>query len=123
MLAVRLLNNGNYEEINGYDQRKTFDDLHSGESKKVVNALLSHSFHEDDWKQVQDICIHHSSDQNSNVRGIAILCFGHLARIHGELELEHVLPIVKKALNDPSEFVRSHATSALDDIKFFLDLR
>ncbi|MFB9327081.1 HEAT repeat domain-containing protein [Paenibacillus aurantiacus] len=95
--------------------------LHSGEVKKVVDALLALTFHNDDWKAVQEICIRCSSDQNPNVRGIAILCFGHLARIHGDLEQDKVLPIVRNALNDPNEFVRSHATSALDDIHFFLN--
>jgi HEAT repeat protein len=86
--------------MSGYNYSKMVEALHSGEPNKVVDVLLAIAFNNDD---------------------LAILCFGHLARIHGELELYKVLPIVRNALDDPDQFVRSHATSALDDIQFFLN--
>ncbi|MEF2246496.1 hypothetical protein [Paenibacillus sp. IITD108] len=114
------MDNGRYEEIQEYDKDSTIQELKLGDDKRIINALLGLAFNEQDWKWVQDICLQFSNNSNYKVRGIAILCFGHLARIHGQLETELVLPIVKKALNDSNEFVRGHANSALDDIQFFL---
>lgn len=114
------MSNGENEEVQEFDKESAIKELKSGEAKRIINALLALAFYEEDWKWVQDICIVYSNHSHSNVRGIAILCFGHLARIHGELELEKVLPIVKKALNDSNDFVSSHANSALDDIQLFI---
>jgi hypothetical protein len=114
------MNNGKYKEVQVYDKESALEELKSSEVKKITNALLRLTFHESDGKWVQDICIQYSNHSHYNVRGIAILCFGHLARIHGELETEIVLPIVNKALHDSNGFVSGHANSALDDIQFFI---
>ncbi|KRE45524.1 HEAT repeat domain-containing protein [Paenibacillus sp. Soil522] len=113
------MENGKYEEIQKYDKDFAIQELKLGDDKRIINALLGLALNEQDWMWVQDICIQFSNHSNYNVRGIAILCFGHLARIHGQLETEKVLPIVKKALNDTNDFVRGQANSALDDIQFF----
>jgi hypothetical protein len=109
------MNNGKYE----YDKKFSIAELECGEAKRITNALISLALYNPDWKWVQDTCIKFSNHNNDNVRGIAILCFGHLARLHGKLETDRVLLIVKKALQDSSSFVRGHADSALDDIEFF----
>jgi hypothetical protein len=120
LIGDEKMNNGKYEEVQEYNKESTIEELKSTEANGIVNALLGLTFHEGNWKWVQDICIQYSSHSEYKVRGIAILCFGHLARIHGELDTERVLPIVKKALRDSNEFVVGHANSALDDIQFFV---
>jgi len=86
----------------------------------MVDGLLSLALYADDWKFAQDICTKYSRHKDENVRGIAILCFGHIARLHRKLDLDMVLPIIKEATNDQSPFVRGHAESALDDIEIFI---
>lgn len=87
------MDNGRYEEIDEYDREFAIKELESGDVKRTRMALLSLALYDSDWKSVQDICIKYSDHSDDNIRGIAVLCFGHLARIHGTLETERVLPI------------------------------
>jgi hypothetical protein len=81
--------------------------------------LLSLALNTDDGEFVQDLMVQYSQHKNENIRGIAILCFGHIARIHRALNKELIIPLINDALSDESKFVRVHAHSALDDIKMF----
>lgn len=106
------------EEYNEYLSR-----ISSGETSAVVDGLLGLVFHCEDLEFAQCQCFSLVKHKDYNVRGIAILCFGHLARIHGSITTEWVLPYIMSALKDDSKFVRDHAVSALEDIEMFLDNR
>ena len=67
-----------------------------------------------------NICVKLSTHENFNVRGNAILGFGHLARTCGKLEEEIVKPIIEAALNDKNEYVRGQAQDAVSDIEQYL---
>jgi len=54
------------------------------------------------------------------LRGTAILCLGHLARIHRRMPEHPVVDLVQAALEDENAYVRGHAESAADDIAFFV---
>ena len=71
----------------------------------------------------ESVCVRLANHSNANVRGNAILGFGHLARICGKLDRKTVKPLIMAALNDSDEYVRMHAYSATDDIKRFLRWR
>lgn len=96
------------------------EQIKSDETDRIADALLSLAFYNEDWMFVENLCIEYSSHSDSKVRGIAILCFGHLARIHGQLHNEKVMPIINKALMDKDDFIRGHAHDAKDDINTFL---
>jgi hypothetical protein len=108
-----------YEEVLPKERSVVLVELNSGDVDKMVRALLSLAFYDEDRQWVQNKCIEFSIHNHFNVRGIAILCFGHLARIHRELDIDSVMPIVIKAFYDPDEFVRGNADSALSDILLF----
>lgn len=55
-----------------------------------------------------------------NVRGNAILGFGHIARIHGYLDQEVIRPILEAALRDPNPYVEGHAVDTRFDTETFL---
>lgn len=93
--------------------------INSNNPKKIVRGLLSLALNADDGEFVQDLMVRYSQHKNENVRGITILCFGHIARIHRAVNKELILPLIHEALKDESEFVRGHAHSALDDINMF----
>ena len=57
-------------------------------------------------------------NKSSTVRGVAGLCFGHLARIHRQLDRDVVLPVLRKLADDPE--TRGQATDALSDIEIFV---
>jgi len=55
----------------------------------------------------RELCIRYNDQPQVTVRGIATLRLGHLARIHGQLETDRMLPILRSALQDHDPFVRS----------------
>lgn len=73
-----------------------------------------------DRSWAETVCFNLATHPDFNVRGNAILGLGHIARTCGELNLEHAIPLITKALSDPHEYVRSHAESAADDLKTYL---
>jgi hypothetical protein len=70
------------------------------------------------WSEA--ICISLSQHPQFNVRGNAILGFGHLARTCGHLDLAQVVPIVAAGLKDDHEYVRGHALDVAEDIYCYL---
>ena len=82
--------------------------------------VLSVALYSDDYQYAESFCFKLSNHKHFNVRGNAILGFGHIARIHGKLNKNKIKPIIKNALRDENEFVRGQADNAMDDTKHFL---
>lgn len=93
--------------------------IYSDDPDAIVRGLVSLALYVDDPEFIQDTMIQYSQHPHDNVRGIAILGFGHLARRFGMIDKELVLLIVDTGLQDESEIVRGHADSALADIQMF----
>ena len=67
------------------------------------------------------ICRELAVHPNFNVRGNAILGFGHLARTAGIIwKPKEVRALVEAGLADPDEYVRGQANAAADDLRHFL---
>lgn len=92
----------------------------SGVSHAICHALVRLVYHDPDWKWLQEKCIEMSENSDSEVAGVAVTCFGHLARIHRTLDLERVLPILKTLQVNPE--IAGRVEDALDDIEMYLDL-
>ena len=105
-----------YEEIPRLTKDTAVSDLRSGEHPRVVRALLSLALFSQEQTWVKDICVEYARSPNENIRGIAILCLGHLARIHGTLDVDSVIPVFTNLLNDQSSFVSDYADIALSDV-------
>jgi hypothetical protein len=54
------------------------------------------------------------------VRYIVPLCFMHLARLHGALDVDIVFPVLEALEKDTSPGVVSQATQCLADVKWYL---
>lgn len=120
-----ILDNIVHEETerfsNNVERNQDFIDLiNSDNHEDVAKGLLALSLNADDHEFVQEILLRYCSHENPNIRGIAILGFGHMARIHRSINLSIVIPIIEEALKDESIFVKGHALSALDDINMFI---
>ena len=98
----------------------TIQQLHNDDPDSIVEQLVALALYADDPEFIQHTMIQYSQHTDNNVKGIAILCFGHLARRFGTIDKEVVLPIVHAGLQDKSDIVRGHADSALDDITMFV---
>ena len=68
----------------------------------------------------QSCCVQLARHRNAQVRGNAVLAFGHLARRFGRLDPQRVRRLVEIALHDPSDYVRDQARSAAEDLTTFL---
>lgn len=87
---------------------------------ELIYAVLSAALYADDPDWAQGICVRLAEHEHFNVRGNAVLGFGHLARIHRQLNEDLVKPLIEAALADESEYVRGQANDAADDVEFYL---
>jgi hypothetical protein len=92
--------------------------LRSSDAAEIADALLSAAYYDPDLKWVQGQCMTFSHHKDKNVRWVSAVCFGHLARIHRQLDLGPVLQRLVEMRSDPP--VAAAAEDALEDIRFFL---
>src|SRR4051812_37985513 len=93
-----------YKPVEPYTRETAEAMLSSGDVPARIDALLSIAFYEE-FEFAQERCIQFSNHPDEDVRGIAILCLGHIARIHGKISHERVQSILQAGLGDPSFFV------------------
>ena len=112
-----------YEKIEELSQTEVEAAILRDNSDELVYAVLSAALYAEDAAWAEDICARLAAHENENVRGNAILGFGHIARIHEQLTEATVKPLIEAALEDESADVRGQAEGAKDDVKFFLRWR
>ena len=114
-----------YEAPREYSRKEAAEIFASEDIDSILRLMVGLAYYDPDWKWVQDKCLTLSEHKVFNLRYIAALCFSHLARIHGELDLNQVRPVLLRLENDPEPYVRGMATEAIEDIEHFLtvDLR
>lgn len=100
------------------DRERAVEELKSGVPERIGEALVSVALHDADSRWVQEQCLELASHPSAAVRSISATCLGHVARIHRELELERVLPVLAELRLSPE--TEGAAQDALDDIEMFL---
>lgn len=86
----------------------------------ICKTLVAVSLGESDWRWAQEHCLTLSRHADWSVRAIAATCLGHLARIHGQLDLSRVLPQLDALLADPR--TSGYAENAMGDIRMFIGM-
>lgn len=81
-------------------------------------ALLAAALHDDDWQWVQARCLAGLNDPDLEVVCSAATGLGHLARIHGTLDVERVTPALDCLMNRPE--TAGIAEDVLEDIWMFV---
>lgn len=89
-----------------------------GDSKEICANLVSLALNDTHWKWVQQKCIDYSDDPDPEVRGVAVTCLGHIARLHRELDVDVVVPVIQRLMHDPE--VAGRAKDAWDDLSLYL---
>lgn len=107
-----------YQEIPARSRAEIEADLERGPAPEVIEALLSAALHDPDWRWVQAHCLRFARHEDPGVRGVAATCLGHLARLHRQLDLDAVVPVLEALRRDPQ--VVGPAEDALDDIETFI---
>jgi hypothetical protein len=108
-----------YDRVNPISREEAIAAFASGDLETICDSLVRITFHDPDWQWVQAQCIVWARHPNADVRGLAVTCLGHLARIHAKLDLERVSPLLKELVADPD--VSPRVDDALDDIEMFVD--
>jgi hypothetical protein len=109
-----------YVEIPKWDRDKVDQALRDDDPNALRYAVLAVSMYDQDWRYAQDLCVQLSSHLNINVRGNAIQGFGHISRVHGQLDQFVVQPIIQAALSNAHKYVRGNASDAADETAHFL---
>lgn len=106
-----------YHEVNPLPRHHLEQVFQHGDPEEVPPALVGAAFHNSDWNWVQGWCLHFATSPYATLRMIAAICIGHIARIHGTLDLESCLPILEALRIGPGATVRAQAEDALEDIE------
>jgi|SRR6516225_3897304 hypothetical protein len=107
-----------FEQINPLNKQQAERAFASADTEKIVHALLGTTFHEPDWEWVESRCLQYLESPVPDLRNTAIICLGHLARIHRKLHKTKVVQELSKYLVDPDYSGR--VEDALDDIEMFV---
>ena len=100
-----------YVPVRPQDRDSLVAQLASLEPGTIAEALYSAAYHDPDWRWVQGLCLEHLASPHIPVRWAAVTCLGDLAMFHKELDLDLVLPALRKASWDPA--IRSPAEMSL----------
>jgi hypothetical protein len=109
-----------YEAIESRSKDEVEAAISRNDADELLYVVLSAALYADDPAWAEGICLRLAEHENFNVRGNAILGFGHIARIHRQLDGRRVKPVLEAALRDESDYVRGHADAAADDVESFL---
>jgi hypothetical protein len=90
----------------------------SGTPARICDALVRVTFNDSEWEWVQEQCVRFIISPIPDVRRLAVTCIGHLARIHGQLDLKRVVPLLNQMRNDAE--LGGTVEDALDDIEAFV---
>lgn len=86
--------------------------------EQLSGLLVGAALNDPDWRGVQDLCLAWTQEGHEGLAPLAITCLGHLARLHGDLDLDRVLPVLAQAKAEAG--LRRHVEDALDDIHMFI---
>lgn len=101
-------------------QERIEDAIERDDPIELMDLVLDVGLAAGSREWAQSCCMQLARHRNANVRGNAVLAFGHLARRFGRLDPQRVRRQVEIALHDPSDYVREQAEVAADDLSTFL---
>jgi len=108
-----------YEDPEPQSQAEVTELLRTGSVEVVSRLLIGVAFYEEDFEFALASVLSCVTAAHFNVRGNAVLCLGHLARIHGALPVACV-EVINRALTDQDDYVRGQARCAAEDVGQFI---
>jgi len=109
-----------YHEVETQTTGEVYAAIERDDPKELLLVPISVSMTHPNLEWSQEICLKLAKHQDSQVRGNAVLGFGHLARRFGKLNKEAVLPVIESALAESDQIVNGQAWAAADDVSHFL---
>jgi hypothetical protein len=109
-----------YETIEAISKDQAERLLAKDDRESICRTLLSVAMFEPDRHWAQSQCLRFAVNEDSFVRGVAATCLGHLARIHGAIDEDEVIPVVRQLLQDHDPVTRGSAEDAISDFSIYL---
>lgn len=109
-----------YEAIEPRTKEEVEAAISRNDPHELLYVVIAAALYSDDPHWAEGVCLRLARHEHLNVRGNALLGFGHIARIHGRLDENRVKPLIEAGLKDGSEYVRGQADAAADDVEFFV---
>ena len=107
-----------YVELEPTSRAQLAQELDSGDRDRVSTALVQAALHDHDRCWLEDLLATYLEHSDPWIRGVAATCTGHVARIHGDLDLARMLPLLRRLLTEEETLGR--AEDALSDIDVFV---
>jgi hypothetical protein len=107
-----------YQEITPVDRHEAEVIFDGNDLDMTRVTLVRVAYHEPDHVWAQDCCLRFCDHEDSQVRAVAAICLGHIARIHGKLDLHKVMPVMRRLLKEQP--IAGQVEDALDDIKRYV---
>lgn len=107
-----------YREPQPITREQAAEAFASADVERINDALIGLTYHDADGHWVQEQCLALLDYPDSDVRGLAATCLGHLARIHRDLDRDRVVEALEELRSDP--IIGGRARDALDDIAVYL---
>ena len=94
--------------------------LRSEDAVLATDALLYLCFNIEDPAWIQMKCVQAIQDhRDDDIRGLALTCIGHVARMHKAIDEALVIPVLLEKLKHKT--LSGRAQDALDDIEIFIN--
>ncbi|MBF6276096.1 hypothetical protein A5780_18720 [Nocardia sp. 852002-20019_SCH5090214] len=106
-----------YQRLEPIDRETALSMIDSGVSESAGEAILRLALHDPDLGWVTDRALELLASSDWRIRAVAATALGHLARLHGGIDKERVVPALRALLDD--EATAGRAEDALDDITMF----
>jgi HEAT repeat protein len=82
--------------------------------------VLSAALYSGDGQWAEELVYKLIDHSDALVRSNAMLSLSHIARVHGTLDRQRAIDVLRVARNDRDESVRSQAEDALEDVQHFI---
>jgi hypothetical protein len=115
------MTNGKYVDYYDFHSDKVNELLKSTNVNDKLDALLTTVLGSGDYQTSDELIFQFTKSTEVDLRRNAILCIGHLVRIHKKIDLEKYIPILDSILSSQDEFLVDNVEDVLNDIWIFFD--
>lgn len=112
-----------YQSIEPVEVEDAEAALERNDPAELLLIAIGVGLHSEDLPWAEAFCLRLAKHPHFNVRGNAILSFGHLARRFKTLNRPESIEAVRSGLTDADEYVRGQADAAADDVEWFAKMK
>jgi hypothetical protein len=115
------MTNRKYVDYYDFDSDRVNELLKSANVNDKLDALLTTVLGSGDFEASDKLIFKFINGDEADLRRNAVLCIGHLVRIHKKINLEKYIPVLDGILSSQDEFSVNNAEDSLNDIWIFCD--